>query len=234
MAAFRAAVELGFRYLETDVQATKDAELVAFHDDSLDRTTGTAGRIRHLTFDELSAARIGGVEAVPRFADLLTTWPDVRINVDAKSRTSVDLLVQAIHEHEAWDRVCVASFSPLHLHRLRRMLGPRVATAYSGIGVATVLFTPNAALRLVGWRHAAQAAQVPVRHTVAGRCVDIVTPAFVDRVHALGKQVHVWTVNNAVEMHRLLDQGVDAIISDRIDILRDVYRARGIWRDTPR
>jgi glycerophosphoryl diester phosphodiesterase len=73
-------------------------------------------------------------------------------------------------------------------------------------------------------------AQVPVRRGP----FDVVTPSFVDHAHALGKQVHVWTVNEAAEMNRLLDLGVDALVTDRIGTLRDVYRERGVWTDAPR
>src|ERR1700752_216618 len=84
MRAFAYAVALGYRYLETDADATWDGVLIAFHDDKLDRVCDAKGKIEELTGDEISRARIGGSEPVPLLEDLLTRWPDVRINIDPK------------------------------------------------------------------------------------------------------------------------------------------------------
>jgi glycerophosphoryl diester phosphodiesterase len=229
MAAFQLAVDLGYRYVETDVHATRDGVLVAFHDPTLERTTDAEGLISDLTYEQLSSVKVAGREAIPRISDLFETWPELRINIDAKSAASVALLARAVEQHRAWDRVCVASFSPLHLRLLRRLLGPRVATSYSALGAAALRLLPTAFLRRVALAHVGQAAQVPVRR---GR-FEVVTPGFIEAAHELGKHVHVWTVNEPGEMHRLLDLGVDGLVTDRIDALRDVYRERGIWTDSP-
>jgi len=226
LAAFQTAVEMGYRYIETDVQATRDDVLVIFHDDHLDRTTDGEGAIRDFTWDELSGIRLGGVEAIARLDDVLTAWSDVRFNIDAKSKASVPLLADAVIRHRAFDRVCVASFYQRGVDELRRRLGPRVATSFSRAEIGVLRLLPGAGIRtsLVGGR--AQAAQVPVRRGP----LEIVTPGFVDRLHDHGLHVHVWTIDDAEEMHRLLDLGVDGIFTDRIDVLRDVFRDRGIWR----
>jgi glycerophosphoryl diester phosphodiesterase len=229
MAAFQAAVGLGYRYVETDVHATKDGVLVAFHDPTLERLTDAEGLIHDFAYRDLASVRIGGQEAIPRLSDLFEAWPDLRINIDAKSAASVALLARAIEQHRAWDRVCVASFSPVHLRLLRRLLGPRVATAYSVAGATALRLLPSHLLRRLAVGSVGQAAQVPVRRGP----FDVVTPGFLAHAHALGKHVHVWTINDAAEMARLLDLGVDGLVTDRIDTLREVYRARGIWTDSP-
>ncbi len=226
MVAFQAAVDLGYRYAETDVHATRDGVLVAFHDLSLEPVTDGLGLIGELTFAELQRAKIAGREPIPSFEDLLTTWPELRLNVDAKSPQSVPLLAKAISRHRAWDRICVASFSARNLHLARRLLDPRVATAYSAVGVAALRLLPTARLRSRLLSGVGLAAQVPVRH----RRLEIVNRTFIDRAHLLGKQVHVWTIDTPDEMHALLDLGVDAIMTDRIDVLREVFLARDIWR----
>jgi glycerophosphoryl diester phosphodiesterase len=225
MAAFQAAVDLGYRYMETDVHATHDGVLVAFHDPTLERTTDAEGLIGDLTYRELLSVKIGGREAIPRLSDLLSTWSEVRFNIDAKSPRAVRLLAATIDEHRAWDRVCVASFSAPQLRQLRRLLGPRVATAHSAVGIAALRLLPTRTLRAFAIGRHGQAAQVPVRRGP----LEIVTPSFLDAAHHLGKHVHVWTINAPAEMHRLLDLGVDGIVTDHIEVLRDVYRSRGIW-----
>ena len=224
--AFEQAAELGYRYFETDVHATADGVLLAFHDDRLDRVTDRTGMIATLPWSEVSQARIHGRDPIPRLAELLTAFPDARFNIDAKSIGAVDLLAAAINEHEAWDRVCVSSFGVSRLHRLRRRVGRRVASSASAAGVATNRFLPWLTRVL---NTPAPALQIPVRHLLGRREVTLLTPALVRAVHRAGKHVHVWTVDDAPLMEWLLDQGVDGIFTDRVDTLKDVLQARGRW-----
>ena len=224
--AFGQAVELGYRYLETDVHATADGVLLAFHDTRLDRVTDQAGLIAELPYAQVRDARIGGHDPIPRLAELLIAFPDARFNIDAKSDLAVDLLARTIDEHEPHDRICVSAFSPARLHRLRVRMGRRVASSASSRGAAWNRFAP-VLTRLLNTP--APALQIPLEHVVAGCRVQVVTPALVKAVHRAGKQVHVWTVNDAAVMERLLAAGVDGIFADRIDVLKSVLTARGRW-----
>ncbi|MFL6101706.1 MAG: glycerophosphodiester phosphodiesterase [Actinomycetales bacterium] len=230
MAAFAAAVDLGLRYLETDVHATRDGVLLAFHDDKLDRVTDRAGIIAELPWSVVREARIGGVEPIPRLEDVLGAWPDVKVNIDVKASPAIAPLVDVIRRTAAVDRVCVASFSGARRAAVRRQLGPRVATSVGPARVAVWRLggslpgpAGGAAARLAV--RGAAALQVPER---AGP-LRVVTSASVARAHAAGVQVHVWTVDDPADMHRLLDLGVDGLITDRADLLRDVLVARGHW-----
>lgn len=225
MAAFQAAIDLGYRHIETDVQATRDGVAVIFHDPTLERTTDGTGAIEDFTWKDLSTFKLGGIEAIARLDDVLDTWPDLRLNIDAKSPASVPLLADAVIRHRAFDRVCLAAFSHRSIRELRRRAGPRVATSFGRVEIGVLRLLPASAARslLVG---PAQVAQVPVRRGP----LEIVTRGFIDRMHAHGKQVHVWTIDDAAEIERLLDLGVDGIFSDRIDVLKNTFAARGIWR----
>lgn len=225
MAAFQAAVAQGFRYVETDVHATRDGVVLAFHDSTLDRVTGLPGLVADMSYDELRSALIGGREPVPRLSDILSSWPSLNVNIDCKSRQAIEPLTRVIADQRAWDRVCLASFSPWRLSRLRARLGQRVATAYGTLGVATLRLSPLVGLRSLALGHGGVAAQVPVS---AGG-IQLVTATFVERAHELAKHVHVWTVDEPGEMTRLLELGVDGIMTDRTDVLRDVFTARGVW-----
>ena len=120
MAAFQHAVELGYRYLETDVHATADGVLLAFHDSTLDRVTDRRGQVARLSWSAVSRARIGGVEPIPLLEDLLGAWPDIRLNVDVKEAARRAPLVRTLQRTGAIDRVCVASFSHRRLRAVRR------------------------------------------------------------------------------------------------------------------
>jgi glycerophosphoryl diester phosphodiesterase len=224
--AFGQAVELGYRYLETDVHATADGVLLAFHDPRLDRVTDRTGVIAELSYAEVGEALIGGREPIPTLAELFERFPQCRFNIDAKSDTAVDLLADAIEEHRAQDRVCVSSFGVARLHRLRRRLGDRVASAASMRGVAWNVFAP-ALTRLLNTP--AAALQMPVDYVILGRKRRVLTPALVRAVHRAGKQVHIWTVDDSESMESLIDAGVDGIFTDRIDTLKSVLTHRGLW-----
>ncbi|MEU2354300.1 glycerophosphodiester phosphodiesterase [Streptomyces misionensis] len=222
-AQFRRAVETGYRYLETDVHATADGRLVAFHDATLDRVTDGAGRIADLPWARVRQARVGGREPVPLFEELLDAFPEARWNVDVKAEPALRPLLELIERTNAWDRVCVGSFSEARVMRAQRLAGPRLATSFGTRGVLN--------LRLRSWglpaavRRSAVAAQVPV----AQSGVLVVDHRFLRAAHALGLQVHVWTINDPDSMHRLLDLGVDGIMTDHIDTLRKVMEERGVW-----
>lgn len=223
--AFRQAVDMGYRYLETDVHATSDGRLVAFHDEVLDRVTDTKGAIADLTWADVGRARINGTDHVPLMDELFETFPEARFNIDVKSAGAVAPLVTAIRRHRAIDRVCVGSFSDARLRSVRRELGPSLATSAGPVDVAAVRLLPRLLARWL--RSPSQALQVPVTHSVAGFTATVVTPRLIETAHSLGKHVHVWTIDEAAEMHRLLDLGVDGLVTDRIDTLRDVLAERG-------
>ena len=230
LVAFQHAVDLGYQYLETDVHATRDGTLLAFHDAVLDRVTETQGAIADLDRSEVSQALIGGREEIPTLASLLEHFADVRFNIDIKADLAIDPLVALIEAMGAHDRVCVASFSERRLRRFRSRLARPVATAAGPFDVATVRLMPLGRLLETLRRSRAAALQVPHRR---GRFT-VVTPALVKRAHALGKHVHVWTVDDPAEMHHLLDLGVDGVMTDRTDLLRDVLVERGQWMGAPR
>lgn len=226
MHAFKEAVALGYRYLETDVHATRDGVLLAFHDHVLDRVTDHTGAIGHMTFAQVSEARIHGIDPIPRLAELLAEFPDARFNIDAKSATAVALLVSTIEEYEAYDRVCVASFGIRRLYELRRRLGWRVPTAASALGIGVNRFVPWVTWAL---NTPAPALQMPLSIPVLGRQLPLVTQALVDAVHRAGKKLQIWTVDDPETMVRLIDAGIDGIFTDRIDTLKDVLIKRGLW-----
>jgi glycerophosphoryl diester phosphodiesterase len=222
MAAFRHAVALGYRHVETDVQSTRDGVAVIFHDDTLERMTGEAVRIDALDWADLTHRRTKGGAGIPRLDHVLEEWPDLNLNLEAKSDAAVAPMADAIKHANALARVCVGSFSAARTAALRARLGQGLCWSPAQGGVL--------ALWLRGWglpmRHAAfPAVQVPPAH----HGIPVVTPRFVAAAHRAGTQVHVWTVDDEAEMNRLLDFGVDGLMSDRPTLLKSVLQSRGQW-----
>jgi glycerophosphoryl diester phosphodiesterase len=222
--------------METDVHATSDGVVVAFHDPDLRRVAGRSELVRNLTWRELSSVELNSGDSVPRLDELLGAWPDVRWNVDAKHSSVVAPLAETLKRCDAVDRVCVTSFSDLRLERLRRLIGPRLCTAMGPAAVGTLRLTS-----LSTWAPAALsrgallplrrfgAVQVPTRH----RNVEITDSRFVATAHRAGLEVHVWTVDDEAEMVRLLDLGVDGVMTDRPTVLKEVLEKRGQWTGRP-
>jgi glycerophosphoryl diester phosphodiesterase len=223
--AFQACLDLGYRYLETDVRVTADGVLIVFHDATLERITDRTGRVDALTWAEVSAARIGGREPILRLEDFLGAWPDVRFNLDIKAAGVLAPLVRTVRRLKIADRICLGSFSDARIAAARRLFGPSVCTALGPRGVAALRlssYSPRAA-GLV--RIQAGCAQVPLQ--LGGRA--LVDERFIAAAHARDLQVHVWTVDTEEETTAMLDLGVDGVMTDRPAMLRDVLEKRGQW-----
>ena len=226
VAAFRHAVDLGYTYLETDVHVTSDGVLLAFHDTVLDRVTDRTGSIAESTYAEVQHALIAGKEPVPTLAELFDAFPDARFNIDLKSEGAVESLV-GLHRG-------APGLGPGADRVVLRVPAQRVPAAYARAGSPRRpirwRWRPSSSPPVPGWPGCSRGAgpcalQIPHRRgplTVASR-------RLVRRAHAAGLQVHVWTIDDPIEMNTLLDRGVDGIMTDRTDILRDVLRVRGQW-----
>ncbi len=219
LAAFEAAVNMGYTHLETDVHLTADGVLVAFHDHDLGRVTGRQGEIRDLTVSEIQSIEIGDGHRVPRMDELLEAFPHCHFNIDPKSDEAVEPLAALINDHEMVEKVCVGSFSDDRIAKIQRLLGERLCTSPGPRGVATVLAAAVAGSR---WSPPYGCLQVPIR--AYGLRLD--QPWLIRRVQRLGMQVHFWTINDRSEMERLLDAGADAVITDTVETLVNVLTDR--------
>jgi len=221
--AFAKAVAAGARYIETDVRATHDGVSVIAHDESLARVAGREVSVAQLTMAELRRIDLGHGQGLPSLEEALDAFPDARFNIDVKDQRAVEATVAAVARTRSSDRVLVTSFSD----RRRRRLARLVPDAVSSVGATGVL-----GFRLSSFAHAgtlasralrgARALQIPERTGP----LRLVTRQLVDTAHALGAEVHVWTVNDPRDMVRLLDLGVDGLVTDRADLAMQVIAER--------
>ncbi|MEI6298977.1 MAG: glycerophosphodiester phosphodiesterase [Actinomycetota bacterium] len=222
--AFDDAVTLGYRYVETDVHSTRDGKLVAFHDNDLQRTCGKSWQIEETDWSTLSTARIDGTDPIPLLEDLLTSWPDLRINIDCKSDAAMQPLIDTIRRSNCIDRICVGSFSDKRLQHLRSELGAGLCTSMGPQEVVRLVLGSSTGIPISPSRHAL-IAQVPVRQGL----IPVVTHRSIARAHRLGLQIHVWTIDDPLQIGQLLDMGVDGVMSDDTRALKDVFVARHLW-----
>lgn len=224
VAAFALASALGLRYLETDVRVTSDGHLVCFHDETLDRATSASGPVRARSLKELSVLRIHGTEPIPTFDEALEAFPGQCFMVDIKDPGGIAPLVKTLRRKGVAERVCIAGAWDGCLAQIRALV-PEVSTALGWRSLTGLLMCARTGVRPPGALATAPFAHVPVK---LGR-----VPIFVERLvamsHDLGVRVVTWTVNEPALMRYLLDAGVDAIITDRPDILREVLVSRDQW-----
>jgi glycerophosphoryl diester phosphodiesterase len=224
LAAFGLASALGLRYLETDLRVTSDGHLVCFHDETLDRVTAGAGPVRSMTLHALRGLRINHAEPIPTFDEALDAFPDQCFTVDPKDQAGLGPLVTCLQRRGVAERVCIAGAWDGWLAHVRREV-PEVTTALGWRSLTALLMCARAGVPPPRALATAPFAHVPVK---LGRI-----PIFVERLvamsHEIGVRVVTWTVDEPAVMRTLLDAGVDAIITDRPDVLREVLVSRDQW-----
>jgi len=235
--AFRLAVESGAGGLELDVHLTRDGHVVVIHDPTLDRTTNRTGAVSEMTLDELREPDAGhnfspdgstlpyrGLNLrIPTLVEVLREFPGVAVNIDMKAdRPGIESAVlDVLREADAEGRALVVSSRYGAVRLFRRISGGRVSTGASRWETGIFYLFSNLRLeRLL--RPAYDALQVPPRH----RGIPLVTRRFVEAAHDSNVRVDAWTINETGEMHRLLDLGVDVIMTDRPETLADVLERR--------
>ena len=227
LAAFKAALELGYQYLEMDLNATSDGIAMVFHDATLDRTTDHDGVIAELPYSVVGKARIRGRAPIATFSEFVAALPTARFNIDVKDAGSVGPLAAAIEKYALHDRICVASFSDKRRRQVLARLSRPVASS-PGMRLLVMYFLLSPCLPGRFTRHLMRdvdVLQIPRKF----KGLNLVTGRKVRRAHKLGLKVHVWTIDDPAQMHQLFDGGVDGIMTDRADLLAEVMRQRGYW-----
>ncbi|PXY22470.1 glycerophosphodiester phosphodiesterase [Prauserella muralis] len=226
--AFRRAVAEGYHYVETDVHATSDGVVVVHHDALLDRTTDGTGPIARQTWSAVRRAKVGGTAPISRLEDVLEELPDAFFNVDVKAGDAVEPFLRVLRRTDAFHRVAAAAFSDARLARLRKLGGGRLITSLGPRSVAVLWANGWVPFLRLGFLSRGAMAQVPVTQGP----MTIVDKGFLRSARKAGVEVHTWTINDQDEMRALLDLGVQGIVTDRPDLLRDVLVERGAWPGT--
>ncbi|WBU38544.1 glycerophosphodiester phosphodiesterase family protein [Homoserinibacter sp. YIM 151385] len=221
--AFAKALAIGVTHLETDVHGSADGVSVVSHDPDLVRVAGRDVRVAQLTMAELRRIPLGEAQGYSSLAEALDAFPDARFNIDIKSEDAIAPTIAAIREARAIDRVLISSFSRSRRRAVVEGL-PGVATSLSASEVAPLLLAARLGARAAVRRlvRGIDAVQIPPR----AKGIDLVPRGAVEAIRAAGVELHIWTVNDPAEMHRLLDLGVDGLVTDRADLAVEVLAAR--------
>jgi glycerophosphoryl diester phosphodiesterase len=230
--AFDGVVDLGYRYIETDIRVTRDGVVVVFHDETLERTTNGVGAVADWDWDDLQHLDAGynfspdgesyplrgkGVR-ISRLDDTLSNYPDIHFNIDLKAKRSEWPVADVIVRTRRFDSVLVGGFVDTRTARFRRITKGRVATS-AGSAVSAAMYAASRIGRATSDKF--EAFQLPAN--TRGISVD---KKLVDAIHATESHIHVWTVDDPERLHELLDLGVDGIVTDRPDVLNEVVEER--------
>ncbi|MEP1208389.1 MAG: glycerophosphodiester phosphodiesterase family protein [Rhizobiaceae bacterium] len=223
LAAFQYAYDLGFKIIETDVRCSTDGVVYAFHDQTLQRMVGDARKIEDLTSHQIDELRIEEEHPIPKLQDLYEAFPQAYFNLDAKSWNCVEPLIALVERVSAGERTCFGSFSQARLDVIAgRISGSSPAHSFGTRG-AVGLYLNYLVNRVIPVSETC--AQLPVKRYG----VTLVNSGTLRYYRSLGLKTYVWTVNDAAEMQRLIDIGVDGIMTDDCVLLKSVLQKNGLW-----
>ena len=224
--AFARAVALGVTHVETDVHGSADGVSMISHDPDLSRLAGRRVRVEQLTSHELRKIALGHGQGFCSLRDALDAFPETRFNIDIKADAAIAPTVAAIRDANAARRVLIGSFNPARRLAVVRQL-PGVATSISSRGAVAAVAAANRAGGVAAVTRIlrdVQAVQLPLSILR----MPTMTPRTIAAFHAAGVEAHAWTINDEATMERLLDLGVDGLVTDRSDLaLRVLARRSG-------
>jgi glycerophosphoryl diester phosphodiesterase len=220
--AFQYSSDLGFTFMETDVQYTKDGEVVVFHDIDLKRIAGLEKKISELSLKEIKSIDLIGGGKIPTLDDLLSSFKNLRFNIDIKVDSAVEKTVDIIKSQDALNRTCLAAFSSKRLNRIRNLAGKDACTSMGQLEVSKLIMR---SWGLPFDKQPGMCAQVPT----AQWGIPVVTEGFIEEAHRQDKLVHVWTIDDPEEMHNLIKKSVDGLMTDKPSILKKVLIEQNLF-----
>jgi glycerophosphoryl diester phosphodiesterase len=221
--AFLRALNAGATHLETDVHGSADGVAVISHDPDLSRLVGRDVPIEQLTMNELRRVDLGHGQSFCSLAEALDAFPEARFNIDVKDSRAATPTAEAVLKARATERVLITSFDEKRRRATADAL-PGVASSASVTRFLPAIL--GAKLGLSGVARSALRGLVAVQIPERDHGARLVTARTVRILHAAGVEVHVWTVNDPRDMTRLLDLGVDGLVTDRCDLLKSLVASR--------
>ena len=221
--AFKAAFDTGFRNFELDIQASSDGQVFVCHDNNLKRLSGENLFLSKLTAHEVKFLRVNGNKSIPLLTELLEEFPEVQLNIDAKAWRVVNPLCKVISATRSYDRVCIASFNDFRTDVIVRKLNRPVCY---GLGVYGVSYLYLNFLMNVKRNFRAGCVQLPIQRFG----IKLLNREFIKFAQDCGLCVHAWTINNRETINQLIGLGVDGIMTDNCELLKELLEEHGIWR----
>lgn len=213
--AFKSAETLGYKYIETDLRETKDGKIITFHDANIKRITGSNITINRSSLSDIRMRRLPKNETIPTIDEVLEELPDSYFNMDLKVSNMEEKVIKKIKSHNALDRICLGSFNSKTIKKIN-VLEPKIITS---MGLAQVV-----KYKFFNIKSNSKLIQIPV----SWNGIKVITKGFIEKLHNDNLKVHVWTINKENEMQRLIDMGVDGIMTDNAIGLMNVMKKNNL------
>jgi len=212
--SFSYAIGLGSSYIETDVQLSADGIPYIFHDDDLSRLLNMEVKFNSLHSDQIEKLKLFESYQIPKLETALTQFPNALFQIDLKTDEVALPAMKVIENLNAFDRICIASFSSNRLQKVRK----KFPDTCLSMGPKEILKLLLASFGLYNKTIYGDCLQVPIYQYG----IKLVTKRFVKYVQSKDLKIHVWTINDENTMRKLIDLGVDGIITDRPKLLKEV------------
>ena len=212
--SFSYAIGLGSSYIETDVQLSADGIPYIFHDDDLSRLLNMEVKFNSLHSDQIEKLKLFESYQIPKLETALTQFPNALFQIDLKTDEVALPAMKVIENLNAFDRICIASFSSNRLQKVRK----KFPDTCLSMGPKEILKLLLASFGLYNKTIYGDCLQVPIYHYG----IKLVTRRFVKYVQSIGLKIHVWTINDENTMRKLIDLGVDGIITDKPKLLKEL------------
>ena len=220
--AFKYSSDLGFVFIETDVQATKDGHVVIFHDATLRRMAGVNKSIKELTLKEINEIDLLDGGKIPLLSEALETFPNLRFNIDIKTEDALEETIQIIKKMNFLDKTCLASFSSSRLKRIKHLAGPEACISSGQMDIFKMMCQSMG----IGLKPTkSQCAQIPLKQWG----VPVLTKKFIEIAKKQNKLVHVWTIDDKDQMFELIEFGVDGLMTDKPSVLKEAMVEKGLF-----
>ena len=220
--AFKYSSDLGFVFIETDVQATKDGHVVIFHDATLRRMAGVNKSIKELTLKEINEIDLLDGGKIPLLSEALETFPNLRFNIDIKTEDALEETIQIIKKMNFLDKTCLASFSSSRLKRIKHLAGPEACISSGQMDIFKMM-CQSVGIGLKPTK--SQCAQIPLKQWG----VPVLTKKFIEIAKMQNKFVHVWTIDDKNQMFELIEFGVDGLMTDKPSVLKEAMIEKGLF-----
>ena len=220
--AFKYSSDLGFVFIETDVQATKDGHVVIFHDATLKKMAGVNKSIKELTLKEINEIDLLEGGKIPLLSEALETFPDLRFNIDIKTEDALEETIQIIKKMNFLNKTCLASFSSSRLKRIKHLAGPEACISSGQMDIFKMM-CQSVGIRLKPTK--SQCAQIPLKQWG----VPVLTKKFIEIAKMQNKFVHVWTIDDKNQMFELIEFGVDGLMTDKPSVLKEAMVEKGLF-----
>ena len=219
--AFEYSANLGFIFMETDVQATKDNHIVIFHDSTLKRMAGINKTISDLTLDDVRSIELKDGGRIPLLSEALESFPGLRFNIDIKTEDALVNSVKIVKDMNCLNRTCLASFSSARLNRIRKLAGPNVCTSSGQMDIFKMMCS---SIGIKFKKTQGHCAQIPRRQWG----VPVLTNRFIQIARNENKLVHVWTIDDKQQMLNLIELGVDGLMTDKPSVLKEAMMEKNL------